>query len=159
MQPGAATLSFDNPSPELVKLRAVVESGFTHDWILRIEHSGGRDNYGSRWQEWGEPAFAITSATQLVADVAECRAKHPAHAIRLRAEKLHPRTRMLYCVYHAAETATPALHTVPAPIAGMQAANDRLSVIEACLLSFGSRSLLIAIAVGIVMSSWLILEA
>ena len=88
----------DNDEPALARLRSIIEDGFTHDWILRIEHTGGSDTHEVEWQEWCEPAFAITSSSQLLADIVDCRKKHPAHAIRLRAEKLYPRAQMLYCV-------------------------------------------------------------
>ena len=124
MQSAAASLSNQNHSPELEKLRSVVESGFTHDWILRIEHSGGSCSSAGGWQEWGETAFAIMNADQLVADVAECHTRHPTHSIRLRAEKINPRTQMLYCIYQAAETATRAARTAPVSVVSMKPIND-----------------------------------
>lgn len=145
--------------PELAKLRSLIESGFTHDWLLRIEHAGGGGNTSSHsWQEWGQPAFAITNAATVVTEVAECHARHPTHAIRLQAEKLNPRTRMLYCVFNAPEYATSALQTVPPQVTGMQAANDWPGKLAACLLSIGNRTWLVAAAIGLAMSSWLIID-
>lgn len=85
--------------PELVKLGSVIESGFTHDWVLRVEHAGGTPASNGPWQEWGKPAFAVTTAASVLECVAQCRIKHPTHAIRLHAAKLNPSMRMLYYVY------------------------------------------------------------
>lgn len=142
--------------PELVKLRSLIESGFTHDWLLRIEHTGGSCTPGKNWQEWGQPAFAITDATTVVADVAECRVKHPTHAIRLSAEKLNPRTRMLYSIFSTAERFSPRLQTVPAPVAGMAPANDWLGAITTGMSAIGNRTWLAAAFIGILMSTALI---
>lgn len=141
--------------PELVKLRSLIESAFTHDWLLRIEHAGS-STPSCGWREWGQPAFAITDAASIVTDVAECRAKYPTHAIRLRAEKLSPRTRMLYCVFNSAGNITPRLETVPAQVAGMPPANDWLGAITAGVTSIGNRTWLLAAVIGILMSSLLV---
>ena len=141
--------------PELAKLKSLIESGFTHDWLLRIEHAGG-STPGCSWQGWGQPAFAITDASPIVTDVAECRVKHPTHAIRLRAEKLNPRTRMLYCVFNSAETISPGLQTVPAQVASLSQANDWLGAITAGMASSVNRSWLVAAVIGILMTSFLI---
>jgi ribulose bisphosphate carboxylase small subunit len=144
--------------PELAKLRSLIDSGFTHDWLLRIEHAGGSHASGRRWQEWGQPAFAITNAATVVTEVAECHARHPTHAIRLQAEKLNPRTRMLYCVFSAPEYATSTVQTVPPQVTGIQAANDWPGMLAARLLSIGNRTWLVATAIGLAMSSWLIID-
>lgn len=159
MQHTAAPFVIETQTSELVRLRSVVESGFMHDWILRIEHCGACGNSGSGWREWCEPAFAISNASKLLADVAECRMRHPAHAIRLRAEKLNPRTQMIYCIYREGETINPVVQTVPAPVAGMQAANDRPGAFTAGLVSFGGNSWLVAIAISLLLSSLFIIEA
>lgn len=99
MQSSTDMLSVCAELPELVKLGSVIESGCTHDWILRIEHAGDTLASNGAWQEWGKPAFAVTTAASVLENVAECRVKHPTHAIRLHAEKLNPTMRMLYYVY------------------------------------------------------------
>lgn len=142
--------------PELAKLHSLIESGFTHDWLLRIEHAGRCNAPGSSWQEWGQPAFAITDATSVVTDVADCHVQHPTHAIRLRAEKLNPRTQMLYCIFDAAKTVSPRLQVVPAPVAGMAPANDWLGTFSAGMTAIGGRSWLVAAVLGLLVSSILI---
>ena len=159
MLSASASLSINNEETALTKLRSIVESGLTHDWILRIEHKCGSDTHESDWQEWCEPAFAITSATQLVTDIAECHNKHPAHAIRLLAEKPYPRTQMLYCVYHATPNNAATVQTVPPPVSDMQAANDRSGFVAAGLKSLGSRTWLIAAVIGVMTSSFLVIYA
>jgi len=159
MQNTAASSAIESRTPELDRLRSVVESGFTHDWILRIEYCDGCGNSGCGWREWGEPAFAISNASRLLADVAECRMRHPGYAIRLRAEKLSPRTQLTYCIYREAETGHPVVQTVPAPVAGMAAGNDRLGAFTAGLMSFGGKNWLVALAISLLLSSLLMIEA
>lgn len=123
MRSNAQSLPDHIDLPELVKLRSVIESGFTHDWLLRVEHTGHSDTTCS-WQEWGQPRFVIADASTILMDVAACHVQHPTHAIRLCAEKLNPRTRLLYCVFRSSGTATPSLRRVPEPLDSMQPAND-----------------------------------
>ena len=66
---------------------------------------------------------------------------------------------MLYLIYQAAETGTPAIQTVPARVAGMHAANDRQGAPETGLLSFAGRTMLVALVIGILVSSLLVMEA
>jgi ribulose bisphosphate carboxylase small subunit len=87
------------PDPD--KLRALIESSFTHDWVLRVEHTEESEPGSGSWRQWGETAFAIREAAPVMDSIAACRDKHPQHNIRLNAEKLKPRTRMLYCVHRA----------------------------------------------------------
>ncbi len=88
--------------PSIAEVKNLVENSLTHDWILRIEYfgpaSGGRTAHG-RWQQWGGSMFAVTDASPVIDGIVACRASHPAHSIRLNAEKVNPSTQMYYPVY------------------------------------------------------------
>jgi ribulose bisphosphate carboxylase small subunit len=87
--------------PSIAEVKNLVEDSLTHDWILRIEHFGpGASTSPSRqWQQWGDSLFAIPDASSVIDGIVACRASHPAHCIRLHAEKVNPRTQMYYPVY------------------------------------------------------------
>jgi ribulose bisphosphate carboxylase small subunit len=85
--------------PDLDRLESLIESSLTHSWILRVEHTDEAVPNTSSWQQWGEALFAIREAAPVMESIAACRDAYPMHNIRLHAEKLMPRTRMLYCVY------------------------------------------------------------
>jgi ribulose bisphosphate carboxylase small subunit len=85
--------------PDLERLEALIESSLTHDWILRVEYTDEVTPGTTSWQQWGEALFAIREAAPVMESIAACRTARPRCHIRLQAEKLMPRTRMLYCVY------------------------------------------------------------
>jgi ribulose bisphosphate carboxylase small subunit len=85
--------------PDLDRLESLIENSFTHNWILRVEHTDEAMPMMTSWQQWGEALFAIREAAPAMESIAACRAAYPGHNIRLHTEKLMPRTRMLYCVY------------------------------------------------------------
>lgn len=87
--------------PDLDRLESLIESSFTHNWILRVEHTDEAVPGTTSWRQWGEALFAIREAAPAMESIRTCRAAYPMHNIRLHAEKLMPRTRMLYCVYRA----------------------------------------------------------
>ncbi|MEN8206753.1 MAG: ribulose bisphosphate carboxylase small subunit [Pseudomonadota bacterium] len=90
--------------PDLDKLKSLIESSFTHDWVLRVEHTEEAIPEPGSWRQWGEALFAIREAAPVMNSIATCRDKHPQHNIRLNVEKLRPRTRMLYCVHRAPQS-------------------------------------------------------
>ncbi len=90
--------------PDLDELKSLIESSFTHDWILRVEYTHDATPKSHPWQQWGEAAFAIRDAAPVMESIAACRKQYPMHNIRLNAEKLKPRSRMLYCVYRAPQS-------------------------------------------------------
>jgi ribulose bisphosphate carboxylase small subunit len=111
--------------PDLERLEALIESSLTHDWILRVEYTDAAVPGRTSWQQWGEALFAIREAAPVMETLAACRAACPRCHIRLQAEKLMPRTRMLYCVYRAPQdqpqTGLPQV-IAAAPPAGLAAA-------------------------------------
>ena len=88
--------------PSIGGLKRLVEDSLTHDWILRIEHIGPASGMAAdpHWTQWGSPLFAVRDASSVIDTIVACRSSHPTHAIRLNAEKVKPRTRMVYAVYH-----------------------------------------------------------
>ena len=90
--------------PDLDKLKSLIESSLTHDWVLRVEHTEQAIPEPGSWRQWGETLFAIREAVPVMDSVAACLEKHPQHNIRLNAEKLKPRTSMLYCVHRAPQS-------------------------------------------------------
>ena len=90
--------------PDLDKLKSLIESSFTHDWILRVEYTDEATPNTISWQQWGEVAFAIREAAPVMENIAACHDEYPMHNIRLHAEKLKPRSHMLYCVYRAPQS-------------------------------------------------------
>ncbi len=90
--------------PNLNQLRSIIENNLTHDWILRVEHTSEVMPNSNSWQQWGEASFAIREATPVMKNITACRDRYPMHNIRLHAEKLNPRTRMLFCVYRKPES-------------------------------------------------------
>lgn len=87
--------------PLVAGLKKLVEDSLTHDWILRIEHIGPASGMAAHphWTQWGDSLFAVRDASSVIDTVVACRSSHPTHAIRLNAEKVNPRTRMVYAVY------------------------------------------------------------
>ena len=113
--------------PDLDQLKSLIESSFTHDWILRVEYTDEATPNSHSWQQWGEAAFAIREAAPVMERIAACRDEYPMHNIRLNAEKLKPRSRMLYCVYRAPQT-MPETMTQPEVATAMPANRLRTSL-------------------------------
>lgn len=93
--------------PTVAEVKRLVESSLTHDWILRIEHIGP-GSARAKWQQWGDSLFAVTDAASVVDGIVACRSSYPQHSIRLNAEKVSPRTRMVYPVYRPEPSAKEA---------------------------------------------------
>lgn len=92
-------LPIEKTLPRLAEIEKVIESGLTHDWILRVEHLTGNNCTKSEWHQWGESAYAITSSKPVIESIVECHNHFPLHSIRLEAEKTFPRTRFTFRVY------------------------------------------------------------
>jgi ribulose bisphosphate carboxylase small subunit len=91
-------------TPDLDKLESLIESSLTHDWVLRVEHTEEAIPESGSWRQWGETLFAIHEAMPVMDSIAACLDKYPQHNIRLNAEKVRPRTSMLYCVHRAPQS-------------------------------------------------------
>ena len=102
----SSTMNTEHPcsnTTDLEKLETLIENSFTHDWILGVEYTDEATPKTTSWKLYGEAMFAVRNAEPVMDSIAACREKYPGHHIRLNAEKLKPRTRMLYCVYRAPE--------------------------------------------------------
>lgn len=85
--------------PRIHELRDLIENSLTRDWILRVEHSVENGPANCQWQEWGKPSFAVSEAAPVIDDIVSCRRGNPDSSIRLVAEKVRPRTRLVYYIY------------------------------------------------------------
>ena len=87
--------------PSVAQVKVLVENSLTHDWILRIEHTGpdGGETVRTQWRQWGDSLYAVRDASSVIDSIVACRSSNPKHAIRLNAEKVNPRTQMFYPVY------------------------------------------------------------
>lgn len=83
--------------PDTTQLRKLIEGGLLHDWIIDIQYMP-LTTESSGWQQWRNTFFAIRSADEVLAALKDCFTKHPYSAIRISAEKVRPRSRMLYTV-------------------------------------------------------------
>lgn len=135
----------------LDQLKLLIESSFTHDWILRVEHTDEAAPKSTSWQQWGQAKFAIREAAPVMEIIAACRDEYPMHNIRLHAEKLKPRSRMLFCVYRAPQS-MPETETQPTA-----AASPRPSFVSATQ-ALRNRSWRLVTVVGVLLGSLLLIE-
>jgi ribulose bisphosphate carboxylase small subunit len=96
----------------ITKVNRLIEGGFTHGWLLRIEHfdPGATRTQAQQWQPWGETLFKVPDALPVIDAIVACRTHYPTHSIRLHAEKLRPRTQMFYPLY------SPDQHAIEASV-------------------------------------------
>jgi ribulose bisphosphate carboxylase small subunit len=85
--------------PDTAQIRKLVENSLLFDWVIRIEYTN-RTTGSIPWEQWGKPCFALRSADSVIASIKSCYTNNPGYAIRLTAEKVQPRTRMIYSVYN-----------------------------------------------------------
>lgn len=84
--------------PDTGKIKKLIENGLLYDWIVRIEYASGESEH-AQWHQWNESFFALSSADSVIAALKVCYAKNPHCTIRINAEKVRPRSCMLYTVY------------------------------------------------------------
>ena len=83
----------------LSELERHIENTLSDNWILRIEHSEDVNPVLTQWQQWENAFYCVKEATPVIRGIQACRARYPAHNVRLYAEKTSPRTRFIYPVY------------------------------------------------------------
>ena len=83
----------------LSELERHIENTLSDNWILRIEHTQDVNPVRIQWQQWENSLYCVKDARIVSRSIQACRAEHPAHSIRLYAEKTNPRTRFIYPVY------------------------------------------------------------
>lgn len=85
--------------PDTAKIRKLIENSLLCDWVVRIEYEGSAFE-SACWQQWGQTFFALRSADAVIAAIKECYSRHSNRVIRIHAEKVRPRTSMLYMLYN-----------------------------------------------------------
>lgn len=115
-EPMGSANQLRTPGPDRVQLKKIIENSLLSDWIIRIEHEHGDTN--SNWLQWGDTFFAIRSAESVLDTIMDCYHRNGNCSIRMNAEKVLPRTRMLYtvCRHHTLPASTvtkPVKSTIP----------------------------------------------
>jgi len=89
------------------KVKNLVDQSLLDDWVIWIEYGEQQSNGEASWQQWHKPFYAVQDAEQLNEEILKCRMCFPVHPIRLYAEKLNPRTKMIYWVYSPQSSSIP----------------------------------------------------
>lgn len=87
--------------PYFSELERHIENTLSDHWILYVEHAGEVNPLRTQWQQWGNAHYCVKQASPVIDSIQACRARYPTHNVRLYAEKVNPRTRFIYPVYHA----------------------------------------------------------
>ena len=82
----------------LAEVERLISNHLCGDWVVRVEHSARVTDYCDGWQQWGKAFFAPGGAAPVLGAISRCRARHPAHSIRLWAEKLRPQAQLVFLV-------------------------------------------------------------
>lgn len=115
--------------PDIAKVRKLIENSLLADWVLRIEYDSGEHESDS-WRQWDETFFALRSADSVLDALKVCYSKFSDRVIRINAEKIRPRTRMLYTVYnpqYLSELTDVASHTPSSEYTGRQMSTSQRS--------------------------------
>ena len=96
----AAQLFTQSPGTDhrLAEVEQLINHHLCGDWVVRVEHSARVRDYCDGWQQWGEAFFPLGDAAPVLGAISRCRARHPAHSIRLCAEKLRPQAQLVFRV-------------------------------------------------------------
>ena len=98
MQAAQVSTHFPSPEHRLAEVRQLVSEHLRGDWVVRIEHTPRVMDYRQGWQRWGKALLPTGDAAPVIDAIRGCRATHPAHKIRLYAEKLRPQARLVFWV-------------------------------------------------------------
>ena len=157
MQPNDIHASF----PTLAGLHEVerlVKENLTHDWILRVEHADVVNSAFSRWRQWGESLYAVQDASSVTDAILSCRAGQPTHCIRLCAEKLSPRVRLVYGVYRHEFDAGPPPRPAQVPLPASAPATGWAVALAVSVKAARQRILRVMALAGTLLVSVLLLE-
>ena len=80
-------------------LEHLIEHQLIRDWVVRIEHSDAVERYSTHWQQWGNAMLPNGDTDRVIDAIMACHAEYPASSIRLNAEKIRPRSQLLYWVH------------------------------------------------------------
>lgn len=79
----------------MAELEQMVVEHLHGDWVVRIEHTPRVMDYHDGWKQWGKALFPVGDPARVIDAISGCRNRHPAHTIRLCAEKLRPQARLV----------------------------------------------------------------
>lgn len=61
-------------------------------WFLTIEHTAQMAPHYTAWKRWGNSFASALEPRTVINAIVRCRASHPQHIIRLRAQQFQPQT-------------------------------------------------------------------
>ncbi|WP_126453050.1 ribulose bisphosphate carboxylase small subunit [Sulfuriflexus mobilis] len=76
----------------------VIDNHLRNDWVIRIEYTEEVEYLNTSWHQWGEAFFNITDISAVIDCIRSCHMNNQLCAIRLHAEKFHPRSIFYFCV-------------------------------------------------------------
>ena len=82
----------------ITEVAQIVDNNLRDGWLIRIEYTEEVEYLNTSWHRWGEDLFNITNVSDVIDSIRSCHMKNQFCAIRLRAEKLHPRSTLYFCV-------------------------------------------------------------
>jgi ribulose bisphosphate carboxylase small subunit len=92
-------LSPATDSSRLDEVRHLISESLWGDSVIRIEYASPDPASPTAWEQWGAGLFAFHDAQPVINEIKRCHSRYPTQPIRLSAETLQPRTRLLYYVY------------------------------------------------------------
>ena len=81
-------------------VRQMINDSLLYDWVIRVEYVISDANREDDWQQWKAPLFALKSPQAVLDAISACCTAHPYSPVRLNAEKLRPRTSVVYWIHH-----------------------------------------------------------
>ena len=83
---------------QMDRLGQMINDSLLYDWVIRVEYVNPEMAREESWQQWKAPLFALKSSQAVLDAIAACRTAHPCSPVRLNAEKLRPRTHVVYWI-------------------------------------------------------------
>ena len=84
--------------PDIAYIRKIIENSLLYDWAIKIEYLDFESEI-STWQTWDKTYFAVNSAQLVLESLSNCYKANPRFIIRMNAEKFHPQSKLMFCVY------------------------------------------------------------
>ena len=82
----------------------IIDNHLSDGWVIRIEYTEEVEYLNTCWKQWGKPFFNVTDSACVIDRIRSCHTDNQLSAIRLHAEKLHPRSVFCFCVCHRSHT-------------------------------------------------------
>lgn len=140
----------------LQEVEQLIENHLAHDWVLRVEHSSEINRHHTRWSQWSNALYKISEVTGVIDHILACHASHPTHSIRLYAEKIQPRTQLIYWVYRAPDDSRQTLPAAAAP--AITNAGNWLASMQNSFNQLRARTWRVVTLIGTVLVSLLFIE-